>query len=331
MQSALPPHQRFSHGAPTHRVVAVVLNYCTPQLALNAAESAAADLDAERDIVLIVDNKSPDGSADWLEQALSERGLPGVRLVRSEENGGFAAGNNVGIRAVSAEVYWLLNSDTIVRPGAAAALLSALDSAEEIGLSSPRLCFEDDEPQISCFRFASPLSELIRGSSTGLVRRLLDAWDVPLGVKTERTVVPWTSFASVMIKRRVLEVVGLLDEGYFMYFEDADYCRLARRAGFEVLHEPGARVVHLRGQSSPVKEATRLRKARPRYYYDARNRYFRRGYGPFGAVLANLTWTLGLGVALARELLGKDPVRVQGEVADNWQGSFEEEVARSVD
>jgi N-acetylglucosaminyl-diphospho-decaprenol L-rhamnosyltransferase len=328
MQTSLPPRQQYLHGAPSHRVAVVVLNYCTPELALEAARSAAEDLDVDRDVVLIVDNDSPDGSADIIERGLVERALAGVRLIRSDTNGGFAAGNNVGIRAVSAEIYWLLNSDTIVQPGASAAMLAALDSADDIGLASPLLCWEDGQPQISAFRFASPLSEVIRATQTGLVRRLLEAWDVPLGVQTERTIVPWTSFASVMIKRRVLEVVGLLDEGYFMYFEDADYCRSAKRAGFRVVHEPAGRVVHLRGKSSPVKEATRLRKPRPRYYYAARNRYFRRGFGPFGALLANLTWTLGLGVALPREAFGSNKsARVQGEFLDNWRGSLPDDEA----
>src|SRR5690606_28314723 len=110
------PH-RFEATAPHARIAVIVLNYNTAPLALQAALSAADDLDAEKDVVLIVDNNSPDGSADVIEEALSKMDRACVRLVRSPVNGGFAAGNNVGVRAVSAEAYVLLNSDTIVRRG----------------------------------------------------------------------------------------------------------------------------------------------------------------------------------------------------------------------
>jgi hypothetical protein len=216
----------------------VVLNYRTPALALAAAESAARDVDAQRDVVVIVDNDSGDGSAEELQAGLSALNLPHVSLVCSPNNGGFAAGNNFGIRSVSAEAYVLLNSDTLVRPGTFDRLLSVLSSDRSIGIVSPLLCGEDDAPQISCFRFMSPASEFIRGASTGIVTRLLQRYDVPLGVQSQRVETPWTSFACVMIARRVFEEVGLLDEGYFMYFEDADYCRLARRHGFRVVHQP---------------------------------------------------------------------------------------------
>jgi N-acetylglucosaminyl-diphospho-decaprenol L-rhamnosyltransferase len=306
---------------PSCRVAGIVLNYCTADLALQAAASAQADLDPSQDVVVIVDNRSPDGSADRIEAALNERSWPNVRLVRSPSNGGFAAGNNVGIRSVDAEAYLLLNSDTIMRPGATGALWDAAQSDEAIGVASPLLCWEDGEPQISCFRPLSPMSELIRGAQTSVVTKLLSNWDVPLGVQTRRVDVDWTSFAAVLIKRRVFETVGLLDEGFFMYFEDTDYCRLVREAGFRIVNEPAARVVHLRGKSSPVKEATRLKKRRPPYYYAARTRYFRRAFGPAGPWMANGLWTVGLAVAASRTLLqGKESPLVQGEFFDNWRG-----------
>lgn len=311
---------------PEHRIVAVVLNYKTPDLALQAAASAAKELDPATDKVLIVDNKSPDDSVPRLRRGIERMSAPHVRLVESPRNGGFAAGNNVGIREEKARAYLLLNSDTIVRPGAAEKLFDTMRGDQTVGICSPRLCFEDDEPQISCFRQHSPLSELIHSAQTGPVRKLLEHWDVPLEVQDDLLDVEWTSFACVLIRREVFETVGLLDEGFFMYYEDADYCRLTRRAGFRIVHNPRARVVHLRGKSSPVKEATRMRKPRPRYYYEARNRFFRRAYGPWGAVVANTMWTLGRGVALPREILGlKQPQVVEKEFFDNWRGSLDAE------
>jgi hypothetical protein len=127
-----------------------------------------------------------------------------------------------------------------------------------------------------------------------------------------------------MIRREVFEQVGLLDEGFFMYYEDTDYCRLATAAGFSVLNNPAARVVHLRGKSSPVKEAGRLGKRRPGYFYAARGRYFRRAYGPWGAALANSMWTLGRLIALPREAVGnKKRHTVEHEFVDNWIDTFD--------
>lgn len=312
---------KLSAETPSVRIAVVVLNYCTTDLALAAAQSAAADVDPEQDVVLIVDNASPDGSADRIERSLLDLRLSHIRLVRAATNGGFAAGNNVGITAIAAKTYVLLNSDTIVRPGAMKLLMDVSAQDQAIGIVSPQLCEENDAPQISCFRFMSIASEFIRGASTGLVTRALKRHNVPLGVLHTKTDVPWTSFACVMVKRSVLEQVGLLDEGYFMYFEDADYCRCVRRAGFRIVHEPAAKVVHLRGKSSPVKEATRLKKARPSYFYEARLRYFARGYGPFGPMLANLAWTLGLLVVLPRQIIGqKERTMMEGEFLDNWRG-----------
>lgn len=303
------------------RIAVIVLNYCTPELAIEAARSAALDVDPTQDVVIIVDNNSPDGSAARMETALKELNLPHIRLIRSPKNGGFAAGNNVGIRSITAQAYVLLNSDTVVRPGAIAKLFSVLSEGDHIGLVSPLLCGMDDEPQISCFKFMGLASEFIRGASTAAITRLLKRYNVPLGVQSARSEVPWTSFACVMIQDRVFEQVGLLDEGYFMYFEDADYCRSAQKAGFRIVHEPAARVVHLRGKSSPVKSASSLRKRRPSYYYEARSRYFQRGYGPAGPVLANLAWTLGVLVVLPRQILGKKvPTVMEGEFMDNWRG-----------
>jgi GT2 family glycosyltransferase len=304
------------------RVAAVVLNYRTPDLVVDCVESVLRALDPTRDIALVVDNASGDGSAEKIRRVLVERGWTGrVRLVEAAENAGFAAGNNVGIRAVDAEAYLLLNSDTLVRPGAVETLFAALDADPELGLVSPRLEWPDGTPQVSCFRLHSPWSELIAGSGTGPIRSLLARWDVPLAVRETPFEPEWTSFAAVMLRRETVERVGLLDEGFFMYFEDADYCRRVWRHGLRVRHIPEARVVHLRGGSSPVKALSAARKRRPRYYYASRSRFFRRAYGTAGLLAANLMWTLGRGVAGLRQVLGrKRRHTVERELLDLWRG-----------
>jgi GT2 family glycosyltransferase len=129
----------------------------------------------------------------------------------------------------------------------------------------------------------------------------------------------WLSFACVLIKGEVFKQVGLLDEGFFMYFEDAEFCRRARQSGWLALYYPHARVVHLRGRSSPVKAQTRSKKRLARYYYESRTRYFYLSYGWHGVILANLAWWLGRLISKPRQILGRvDKVAVESYWLDIW-------------
>jgi len=129
----------------------------------------------------------------------------------------------------------------------------------------------------------------------------------------------WLSFACALIRREVIESVGPLDAGYFLYFDDIDYCRRARRAGWGVLHRPEARVVHLRGGSGPVKQLSRSLQHRPGYFYASRARYFAKFYGRLGLWAANALWEAGRAIAWCRETLGRKPRHTcRGEPVDIW-------------
>lgn len=305
---------------PEHDAAVIVLNYRTPDLVVDCLRSLSAQIDPGRHEVVVVDNNSPDDSGDRIEAAIREHDWSAwARLVRSPVNGGFAAGNNVGIKATDARVRVLLNSDTIVRDGAMASLLAATRGEQAPGLVGPRLEWPDGEHQISTFRFRTPLTELIsagRVGRLGWLGRRLQGHVVANETHEARDDLDWTSFACVAIRDEVTRSVGLLDETYFMYFEDMDYCRRAKRAGFRVAHEPGARVVHLRGGTSDVKKKTQERKRRPAYFYAARSRYFRAWYGVPGWAIANLLWTLGWLLALVR---GKS-LAVERQWLDVWSG-----------
>lgn len=301
------------------RIAAVVLNYRTPELVIDCLKTLAPELDPRLDRIFVVDNASGDHSVESIRRAVETARWQHVEVVESPTNGGFGAGNNLGIQQVTARAYLLLNSDTLVRPGAPQALWAALEQSD-IGIVSPRLESPAGEQQVSCFRFHSPLGELIRGARTGAIRRLLARWDVPLDVDDGPSEPEWTSFAAVLLRREVIERVGLLDEGFFMYFEDVDYCWRARQLGFRIVNEPRARVVHLVSGTSQVEMLQRARSRRPRYYYESRARYFRKVYGRAGPFLANVCWTLGRGIARSRELVGnKSPHTVAFELVDNWR------------
>lgn len=302
------------------RLAVIILNYRTPQLTIDCLRSLLPQIDSEQHQVIVVDNASADGSVDRIQSVIdSEVWQDWVTLLPSAVNGGFSAGNNLGIQAIAAEAYLLLNSDTLVRPDAIKTLLEAMDRHPTVGIFSPRLEWPDSTPQISCFRYQSPFSELIDGAATGLVTRLLKNYNVPLAVSDESLSPQWTSFACVLIRREVIAAIGLMDEGYFMYYDDVDYCRRSRSAGWPVLHIPQARVVHLRGGSGSVKSDLAKRK-RPRpYLYQSRSRYFAKFYGRTGLWVANGCWLLGRGVSSVREWLGnKEPHTCEAMERDIW-------------
>jgi hypothetical protein len=299
----------------------VIINYRTPALVRNCVASLGPALEALDARVAIVDNFSNDGSAEelagWLMTGELWKGR--VFLIRSASNEGFSGGNNIGIKALDAAHYLLLNSDALARPGALKAMLDASARESGAGVIAPRLEDEDGTAQISCFRFHSPLSEFLSAAQTRPLDRIFSFAVVPLAVSDAPIDCDWASFACVLLKRAAVDDVGLMDEGYFMYFEDADYCRALKEKGWRVIYEPSARVVHLRGGSSPVKSSMRAKKRPPAYYYAARTRYFRKWCGPFGHYAANLMWLLGRGVARLRALAGKPaPALCDHQGADQW-------------
>jgi N-acetylglucosaminyl-diphospho-decaprenol L-rhamnosyltransferase len=305
------------------RLAVVIVNYRTPDLVVGALASLEAELDHERDLAVVVDNHSGDDSPDQIASAIESKGWrQWVQLIRSPRNGGFSAGNNLGIQGVDSDFYLLLNSDAYVRPGAIAELLEAANRHPEAGLISPRLEWPNGEPQISCFRCHSIASELISGAATSVVTKLLKRFDVPIPLFDEPSLPEWTSFACVLLRASVVKAVGEMDDGYFMYFDDVDYCRGAAAAGFSILHWPAARVVHLRGGTSPVKKAIAARKRPPAYFYASRSRYFAKRYGRAGLWLVNVSWLVGRAIAGLREVFGnKKPHICEGAVRDIWIGA----------
>ncbi|MGK7889209.1 MAG: glycosyltransferase family 2 protein [Leptolyngbyaceae cyanobacterium] len=298
----------------------IILNYKTPQLVIDCLRSLQSEVDAKNHRVIVVDNDSNDGSVETMQTAIATHHWSDwAEVLPSPVNGGFSAGNNVGIKAIDAEAYLLLNSDTIVRPGAIATLLTTLAENPSAGLISPRLEWPDATPQISCFRYHSPISEFVDAAATGLLTKLFQSWNVPIPVSDNPMEPDWTSFACVLIRKTVTEQVGLMDEGYFMYYDDVDYCRRAKAMGWSVLHNPVARVVHLRGGSGSVKSDLAKRK-RPRpYLYASRARYFSKFYGIPGLWIANMMWLVGRSVAQLREAVGnKQPHTCQKAEQDIW-------------
>jgi hypothetical protein len=308
---------------PTCAVGVVIINFRTPDLIKANLGALIPELAPNDAIAVVVDNNSGDGSADAIEAFLRTSGGGRVFLIRSPENAGFSGGNNIGFAALDARYYLALNSDALVRPGAIAALVAAAEKRPDAGMIAPRLEDPDGTAQISCFRFFTPTSEFLRAAETGPLDKLFAKSLVPVPVAEAPIDCDWTSGACFLLRREALDAVGPMDDGFFMYFEDADYCRMLRKAGWRVVYDPAARVVHLRGGSSPVKAALRAKKRPPAYYYASRTRYFRKAYGPLGPLSANLAWLGGRAVAALRRLAGKaSPPLCEKESADLWMNFF---------
>ncbi|MBO9714530.1 glycosyltransferase family 2 protein [Sphingomonas sp.] len=315
-------------------ILVVIVNYRTPDLAVDAVASLADEVRARGDTqVVVVENGSGDESAAVIAAAIEAHGFGDwCALVVSERNGGFAAGNNVGIRwyqdrhggALPAQV-WLVNPDTRAEPGALGALVDFMDAHPQVGIAGGRCLWEDGSTRYTAFRFHSPRTELVSAVNFGPVTKLLGKAQVALPIPEAPRRVDWVSGSSFMVRRAVIEAIGGMDEGYFLYFEEADYCARAQDAGFEVWTVPASVITHLGGKSTGVTGASRTLNRRPRYWFASRARFFIARYGRARTHLANLLWIIGypLGTLIgrARGRPRADPPRFWRDFITNYYGA----------
>jgi GT2 family glycosyltransferase len=207
--------------------------------------SLAAERAADDHQVIVVDNASSDGTAD----AVRVR-WPHVTVIDAGSNLGFARATNVGIRRSSGELVLLLNPDTVVGPGAVARLVAALEDDPQAAAAGPRLIDEQGATELSFGRMVSPLAELRQKLLVAGHRRGLPFISSRVERMTrQRHTADWVSGACLLVRRADADAAGLLDERYFMYLEDVDFCAALRARGRRILFVPGAEVVHRRGQS----------------------------------------------------------------------------------
>ena len=298
----------------------VVINYKTPAMTIRCAQSVLADFGDSNACLVIVDNDSGDNSHELLSTWVEENALESkVKLVFSSYNSGFSGGNNQGMKSVDANYYVLLNSDTLIRPGALQTLLKTFAQDETIGLVSPRLEDEDGTPQVSCFRNHTPISEFVHVAATGVFTKLFQDHEVAIPIIDGPSHPQWTSFACVALRGAMIKSIGYMDEGYFLYYEDCDYCRLIASHGWKIINNPEAHVVHFRGGSAELKEKVKQRKRLPQYYFESRRFYYRKHYGLLGWFAANTLWTLGRCISKLRELMqNRHPAASDMQWIDIW-------------
>jgi N-acetylglucosaminyl-diphospho-decaprenol L-rhamnosyltransferase len=223
----------------------VIVNYNARPHLENCLDSLISAAPAIAHEIVVVDNASTDGSV----HAVGSR-WPQVAVVELPSNVGFAAGNNVGIRVSRGALILLLNNDTIAPAGAVDALVAALLAHPDAAVAGPRLVDETGRTELSFGPMISPFSELRQKWTMNLHRRgvAFVSRRVEHAAERERYV-DWVSGACLLVRRADAEQVGLLDERYFLYTEDVDFCAAIRARGRQVLFTPAARIVHLRGRS----------------------------------------------------------------------------------
>jgi GT2 family glycosyltransferase len=212
--------------------------------------------------IIVVDNASNDGSSEMIKAK-----FPEVKLIRSEENLGFARGNNLGIRQCQGRYVALVNPDVIVFPGCLDALADFLDKNPKVGDVGPRVLNPDMSMQSTCRRSPTLWNNFC--SATGLATKFKNsrffAGEHMFYFPHDRTLaVDVLVGCFSMIRRETFDEVGLLDENLFMYGDDVDWCRRAWKAGWQVVFFPGARAIHDRGKITapyPVRFAVAQQKS----------------------------------------------------------------------
>ncbi len=222
----------------------VIVNFNTRDVLAACLQSLISAPPDRAHQVVVVDNGSTDGSVEFVRST-----FPTVRMEALGENRGFAAANNIGIRATHAPLVLLLNSDTLVGAGAIDRLCERL---AETGATAagPRLLNEDGSPEVSFGRMLSPWSEAVQATRVALASRASSMARRYIARLTSREHnVDWVSGGCLLVRRADAEAVGLLDERYFLYEEDVDFCAALRARGGHILFTPHAEIVHLRGRS----------------------------------------------------------------------------------
>jgi hypothetical protein len=264
----------------------IIVNWNTKDLLCQCIDSLTQTLKKIDTEVFVVDNGSTDGSVAAVREKVS-----GVRLIENLVNLGFAKANNQAISLSSREYLLLLNPDTQVKDEAIERMLFFMDAHPEAGVVGAQLLNVDGSKQNSIANFPSLATELLNKS---LLRWLFPdkfpgkEMDYPGPVEVDSVI-----GACMMVRRKALEQVGLLDEEYFLFLEETDWCYRMKKAGWKIYHIPQAEVLHFQGKSAEAEKG----KARIEYYR-SRYHYFRKNRGSFQSSVLFIGLIIKLSVEL---------------------------------
>lgn len=265
-----------------------ILNYRTPDLTEKSIQATIdAVIDMQEDwIIVVTDNCSPDDSEARLRETITLRqqdqspGWDRVEFHQSGHNGGFGAGNNFAINYARAaypelEYAYVLNSDAFPEKDAINVLVDFLDAHPNYGFAGSYIYGTDGTPHQTAFRFPNALGEFEGAIRFGPVSKLLRNHIVPLGIPTTSCDVDWLAGASLMMRIKAIEEVGLFDETFFLYFEETDLAFRAKKLGWPTRYLLDSKVAHVGSASTGMGKWERI----PIYWLDSRRHYFIKNHG----------------------------------------------------
>jgi N-acetylglucosaminyl-diphospho-decaprenol L-rhamnosyltransferase len=283
-------------------VSVVIVSFNTRDLLRTALRTALASQYVDLE-VFVVDNGSTDASAEMVESE-----FPAVHLVRNECNRGFAAANNRAIALAGGRHILLLNPDTEVRPDTVAGMVRFMDQHPQAAICGPRVLFPDGRFQSCGYPFPTLLGEIRQSKNLDkLVRRIVGEKPVT-AIGSVPFEVDWVDGCCLMIRSSVVERIGALDEQYFLYAEELDWCVRAGKAGWGVYALPDVLMVHHQGQSS-----SQLSDFSLMHLVETRLRYYRKHHGLGTALATSLVYVAGCLRQLGRNRQ-KQAVRLRATV-----------------
>jgi len=249
----------------------IVVNYNGKDILCNCVESIYKNSPTINFEIILVDNASSDGSVEMVKKE-----FPEVRVLVNQENKGFSFANNRGIEMAKGDYMLLLNNDTLILPGQLDIMLNFMQEHQDVGAVGPKLLNPDGSFQLSFWPFPNLFTEFNRRiinlfafANYRFFKDLLEKFYI------KEKEVDWVSGACLMVRRKTIEDVGILDENFFMYFEDVDWCYRIRRKGWKIYFLPTARIVHLLGKSMEKE------KQKNKQNYRQSRAYFYRKYKKF--------------------------------------------------
>ena len=302
------------------KVAIIIVNYRTGHMVVENLAAIASERETlEHSVVAyIVDNNSEDDSVEVIADAIEQAGwIEWARLRPNPRNDGFSAGNNIALREIlrqaeACDYVYFLNPDATIRSGAIGILTDFLDERPEVAMVGSRLEEPDGTVSCSAFRFPSPIGEFLRGAQLGIFDRLFHSWVVAPPPQDQPHQADWVAGASCMVRRTVFDQIGLLDEGYFLYFDEVDFMKSAAEARLEVWYNPHAKVIHRAGSATKIKNICAQDGELPSYWYNSWRRYFVKHHGRLGASLAGACWLAGHVVCSAKRLVRSDNATTGG-------------------
>lgn len=237
-------------------VSVVIVNWNGGDLLRQCLEAVQASVDCTPEVIL-VDNASTDGSSIAVAQQ-----YPRLRLIKNDANVGFARANNMGIRASTSRYVMLLNNDALLAPQTLRILVSYMDGHPRVAACGARLLYADGSTQPFAYGSDPTIGHLIARGLLAARGRSIHDWNV--GVSQE---VDWVAGTAMLARRAACDEAGLLDESFFMYFEDVEWCRRFRDRGWRVAYVPEAAVIHLNKRTYRDQQRQRRYDRSLRRYY----------------------------------------------------------------